>query len=142
MPMRHRTIQPLLNDAIKQPLVYIAGPYTHPDSVVNTRRMIKIADSLFRLNVTPLVPHLSLLWQLIRPRPYQFWLEYDLQLLSRADVVLRVPGRSEGADAEVTHARQLHIPVLHPVSGRARDCVAAVRDWILGQGGTNGQGRV
>ena len=135
-----------MNTVIDQPLVYIAGPYSHPDPLVNTRRMIKIADALFRLHVTPLVPHLTLLWQLVRVRPYQFWLEYDLQLLSRADVVLRVPGRSEGADAEVAHARQLGIPVLHPASRRISDCVNAVRDWILErapatQGGTDARRR-
>jgi hypothetical protein len=137
--MRKPLIQTVMN--IRQPLVYLAGPYTHPDPVANTRRMIKIADALLRLPVTPLVPHLSLLWHLVRPRSYQFWLEYDLQLVARADAVLRVPGRSEGADAEVTHARQLHIPVLHPQSARARDCASAVRDWILGQGGTDGHAR-
>lgn len=144
--MRKPPIQTLMHNVIEQPLVYIAGPYTHPDPIANTRRMIRIADALFRLHVTPLVPQLSLLWQLVRPRPYQFWLEYDLQLLLRADAVLRVPCRSEGADTEVTHARQLRIPVLHPASGRIHDCVNAVRDWILGReavppGGTNERGR-
>lgn len=141
--MLHQT---LMNDVIQQPLIYLAGPYSHPDPIVNTRKMIKVADALFRLNVTPLVPHCTLFWQLVRPRPYQFWLEYDLQLLARADVVLRVPGRSAGADAEITHARQLRIPVLHPASGRIQDCVGAVRDWILGRdaaprGGTDESGR-
>jgi hypothetical protein len=139
-------IQTLMNNVIEQPLVYISGPYSHPDPIANTRKMIKIADALFRLHVTPLVPHFTLFWHLVRPRSYQFWLEYDLQLLSRADVVLRVPGRSEGADAEIAHARQLRIPVLHPGSGRIQDCVSAVRDWILGrdpasQGGTDESGR-
>lgn len=139
-------VQTLMNKVIKQPLIYIAGPYSHPDPAANTRRMIKVAEALLRLNVTPLVPHLCLVWQLVRPRPYQFWLEYDLQLLLRADAVLRVPGRSEGADAEVTHARQLRIPVLHPASGRVGDCVSAVRDWVLGiapasQGGTDASGQ-
>jgi hypothetical protein len=118
---------------VKQPLVYIAGPYTHPDPLVNTRRMIRVADALLRLPVTPFVPHLSLAWQLVRPRSYHFWLAYDLQLLVRSDAVLRVPGDSMGADAEVTQARQLRIPVLHPASGRVQDCVSAVRNWILGR---------
>ena len=144
MPKTH--IQTLIGTMLERPLVYVAGPYTHPDPVRNTHRMVKIADALLRLHVTPIVPHLSMFWHLVRPKPYHKWLEYDLQVLARADVVLRVPGRSEGADAEVTHARQLRIPVLHPVSGRIQDSVNAVRDWILGrapdsQGGSNEGGR-
>ena len=101
MRMSKPPIQTLMNDVIEQPLVYLAGPYSQLDPIVNTRKMIKVADALLRLQVTPLVPHLTLLWHLMHPRSYQFWLEYDLQLLSRANVVLRVPGQSEGADAEV-----------------------------------------
>jgi hypothetical protein len=115
----------------KQPLVYIAGPYTHPDPVTNTRRMVRIADALIPLGVTPLVPHMTLLWHMMRPRSYDFWLDYDLQLVERCDALLRVPGNSRGADAEVIHARELSIPVLEPSGGRIGDCVGAVRDWIL-----------
>jgi len=115
----------------KPPLVYIAGPYTRPDPIANTRRMVRIADALLPLGVTPLVPHMTLLWHLVRPRPYGFWLEYDLRLVERCDVLLRVPGESRGADAEVVHARELQIPVLEPAGGRISDCVDAVRDWIL-----------
>ena len=144
MPKNH--IQTLIGTMLERPLIYIAGPYTHPDPVRNTHRMVKIADALLRLHVTPIVPHLSMFWHLVRPKPYRKWLEYDLQLLARADVVLRVPGRSEGADVEVTHARQLRIPVLNPESARIKDCVNAVRDWILGrapatQGGADERGR-
>jgi nucleoside 2-deoxyribosyltransferase len=131
----------------KLPLVYLAGPYSHPDPLANARKMIKVAEGLLRLHVTPIVPHLTLVWHLVRPRSHQFWLEYDLQFLSRADVVLRVPGNSAGADAEVAHARGLRIPVLHPQSARIQDCVSAVRDWILGrapadQGGADGSASV
>jgi len=115
----------------KQPLLYIAGPYTHPDPVANTRRMVKIADALIPRGVTPLIPHMTLLWHMVRPRSYDFWLEYDLRLVERCDALLRVPGASRGADAEVIHARDLEIPVLQPVGGRISDCVSAVRDWIL-----------
>ena len=38
------------------PLVYIAGPYTKPDPVKNTHRMIQIADRLMDLGVVPGTP--------------------------------------------------------------------------------------
>lgn len=141
--MSKKLIQTLMGNVTKQPLVYLAGPYSHPDPLANARKMIKVAEGLLRLHVTPIVPHLTLVWHLVRPRSHQFWLEYDLQFLSRADVVLRVPGNSAGADAEVTYAHGLRIPVLHPQSARIQDCVNVVRDWILGrdpddQGAANG----
>ena len=137
MPKTH--IQTLIGTMLNRPLIYIAGPYTRPDPVRNTHRVVKIANALMRLHVTPIVPHLSMLWHLVRPKPYKFWLEYDLQLLARADAVLCVPGPSEGANVEVTHARQLRIPVLHPASARVQDCVSAVRDWVL-HGGSHERG--
>lgn len=129
--MPKKLIQTMIGNVIDQPMVYLAGPFTHPDPMVNTRKMTRVAEAILRLHVTPIIPHLTLLWHLIRPRPQQFWLEYDLQLLARADVVLRIPGKSDGADVEVTQARHLNIPVLHPESARIQDCVSAVRDWIL-----------
>jgi hypothetical protein len=128
---QQKLIQTLIGPVMDQPLIYLAGPYTRPDPVANTRQVIKVAEALLRLPVLPVVPHLSLLWHLVRPRPYRFWLEYDLQLVARADAVLRIPGPSDGADTEVTHARQWHIPVLHPHSRRAKDCVEVVRNWLL-----------
>ena len=140
--MKKKLIQTMIGNVIDQPMVYLAGPFTHPDPLVNTRKMTRVAEGILRLHVTPVIPHLTLLWHLIRPRSQQFWLEYDLQLLARTDVVLRIPGRSEGADVEVTQARHLRIPVLHPESARIQDCISAVRDWILNrepaaQGGTD-----
>jgi hypothetical protein len=129
--MPKKLIQTMIGPVIDQPLVYLAGPFTYPDPMANTRKMTRVADAILRLHVTPIIPHLTLLWHLIRPRPQQFWLEYDLQLLARADAVLRIPGKSEGADVEVAQAKQLKIPVLHPESGRIQDCLSVVRDWIL-----------
>ena len=112
----------------KQPFLYIAGPYTKPDPVENTHRMIRIADELLSLDVVPVVPHLTMFWHLLRPHPYEHWLAYDLQLMSRCDIVLRVPGESSGADREVIDAERLGIPVIHPAT--TDECVSAVREWL------------
>jgi len=141
--MKKKLIQTVIGSVIDQPMIYLAGPFTYPDPMANTRKMTRVADAILRLHVTPIVPHLTLLWHLLRPRPQQFWLEYDLQLLARCKAVLRIPGKSEGTDVEVAQARQMKIPVLVPESARIQDCVSAVRDWILGrapvdQGGADG----
>jgi hypothetical protein len=99
-----------------KPLVYIAGPYTNPDPVENTHTIVLFATGLVEAGrVTPIVPHLSLLWHLVTPRPIDFWYAYDLEVLARCDYLLRVGGASTGADAEVKEAHRLGIPVVHDV---------------------------
>ena len=112
------------------PLVYLAGPYTKPDPVENTNRMIHIANALLDAGVIPIVPHLTMFWHLLCPRPYEHWLEYDLQVMLRCDVVLRVPGESGGADGEVRAARRAGIPVLYAETYEPGDCTATVAAWL------------
>jgi len=117
-------------------VVYIAGPYTRPDPVENTHRMIRIADALLDLGVVPVVPHLTMFWHFLRPRPYEQWLEYDLHVMARCDAVLRVPGLSSGADGEVREAERSGQPVIHPKSASVEDCVSAVKVWLSKQAHT------
>jgi hypothetical protein len=94
------------------PLVYIAGPYTHPDPVLNVRRSIETASRLYDSGkVVPLIPHLTMLWQLVDPKPLDHWYEYDLHLLRRCDAVLVIPGKSAGAEAEAKLALDLGMPL-------------------------------
>ena len=112
------------------PLIYIAAPYTIPDPVENTHHACQIADALLEAGFTPLIPHLSLLWHLVSPKPYGVWLAYDRELLKRCDVVLRVPGSSAGATLECTLADALEIPVIRPPSNDPANCVAAVTQFF------------
>ena len=96
-----------------RPLVYVAGPYTRPDPVENTNKTIQLASELIEEGlVTPLIPHLTLLWHLVIPKPLEFWYEYDIALLARCDALYRLEGESTGADREVEFARANSIPVL------------------------------
>lgn len=96
---------------MKRPLVYIAGPYTSPSPVANTRAACacwrRLHDSGF---ITPVVPHLSMFLDFLDPMPYAKWLEYDLEIVARCDAVLRIGGASEGADREMTFAQDRGIP--------------------------------
>lgn len=94
-----------------RPLVYVAAPYTRPDPVENTHRLIKAVDRLVDDGfVTPFAPHLTLLWHLVNPRPLEFWYAYDLAMLVRCDAILRLPGESTGADREVAFAVDRGLP--------------------------------
>lgn len=96
----------------RRPLLYIAGPYQHPDPVQNTHETCRIATLIYeRTEWVPLVPHLSLLWHLVMPQTAAWWYEYDLHLLARCDALLRLPGDSHGADMEVREADGIGIPV-------------------------------
>lgn len=100
-------------DFVARPLVYVAGPYTHPDPAANVNIAIRIAGALADSGlVTPFVPHLTMLWHVVEPRPIEFWYAYDLAFLARCDAVLRLPGASTGADAEVdfgvSHGLSVH----------------------------------
>lgn len=95
-----------------RPLVYIAGPYTRPDPVENTHGVINLASEMIDEGlVTPVVPHLSLLWHLVAPRPLDFWYAYDVAILRRCDALFRIAGASTGADMEVQFAEAHDIPV-------------------------------
>lgn len=104
------------------PLVYLAAPYSIPDPVENTHRAIRFASKIVDDGrVVPVVPHLTLFWHLVDPRPLAVWYALDLALLARCDALLRIPGPSIGADREVDFARARGLPVF--------DDVAALYTW-------------
>lgn len=112
-----------------KPLVYLAGPYTHPDPVANTRAMILAATELHEAGLcTPFIPHLSMLWHLVTPKPVEFWYNLDLEYLSRCDALLRFPGVSTGADDEARFATETGIPVFFANETRALTAPSSTYD--------------
>jgi hypothetical protein len=93
--------------------IYVAGPYSKGDAEENVRNAIDVANQLADMGYAPFVPHLSHFWHMRRPRPYEFWLELDNAFLPHCDALLRLPGESNGSDAEVRLAESLGIPVHH-----------------------------
>lgn len=99
---------------MSKPLCYLAGPYTNPDPVENTHHAFKVGTEMVERGlVTPFIPHASLLWHMVTPKPYQFWLDYDIEVLAKCDALLRLPGVSAGADKEVAFALDNGIPVFY-----------------------------
>jgi nucleoside 2-deoxyribosyltransferase len=95
--------------------VYIAGPYTHPDPVENTHNVIEVANKISLWGFIPFVPHLNLLWHAVTPHPPEFWYKWDIEWLKKCDCLLRLPGRSSGADNEVAVAKEMGIPIFYEV---------------------------
>ena len=99
--------------------IYIAGPYTHPDPVENSHKAIKVANRLVACGFTPIIPHLTLMWNLVTPAPAKFWYEYTLELMFRCDAVYRMKGDSLGGDVETTEAIKAGMPVFREDQGVA-----------------------
>ena len=104
--------------------VYIASPYTNGDTAVNVKTQIDTFIDLLDNGYLPFAPLLTHFVHMAHPRPYDYWTAYDDEWLKMCDVLLRLPGKSEGADREVGLAKSLGIPVvrslpelmnLHPV---------------------------
>ena len=104
-------------------IVYIACPYTNGDPCVNVHNAIKIAEQVVEAGHTPIVPILSHLWHLISPHEWEYWMKIDMELVKKADYVLRIPGVSTGADKEVALAEKLNIPVVYSVKSLGRNDV-------------------
>src|SRR4029077_3646274 len=96
-----------------RPLLYVAAPYTHPDPVMNTNAVCRVAMALYEhTQFVPLVPHLSLLWHAITPRPIDVWYDIDRYYLGACAKFVRLPGPSVGADAETELAEKLGLGVV------------------------------
>lgn len=110
-----------------KPLVYIAGPYTEPEPVDNTRRAIGAGMGLYDSGkVAVIIPHLSLVGQLLRPRPIDYWYLFDRELLAHCHALYRLKGFSVGADLEVDFAIRNSIPVFDDEDPAA---YGALMDW-------------
>ena len=107
------TLDELLDMPSPPPMVYTAGPYTNPDPVVNTHKAIKFGLALWeQLGILPFTPHLTLMSHMVCPKPINFWYSIDLAYIDHCDAILRMPGSSSGADAEMEYAYQNRIPEL------------------------------
>lgn len=96
-----------------RPLLYVAGPYTRPDPVENTHRAIKTATAIYdHTDWMPVLPHLTMLWHVVVPRPLEFWYAFDMNMLNGCQGFVRLPGPSSGADAEEQVAIELGLEIV------------------------------
>lgn len=97
-----------------KPWVYVAGPLSaHP--MHGTNEALRIGRILMEEMFVPIVPHLTTFWDIVAPMPYEKWILHDMDIIERVDCVLRLPGESNGADAECEYAASLGKPVFHSV---------------------------
>lgn len=110
-------------------LVYIAAPYSNGDTLslkhvdAHVRVAIKTQYDLMQAGFDAHCPHLTHFSNELYQQPYERWMELCLNEMSRCDAVLRLKGKSKGADRECALAIDLDIPVY-----------VSFRDLVEGEG--------
>ncbi len=102
-------------DIMKKIHVYVAGPISKGNMLLNTRNGILKSDQLMRYGFVPFVPFLTSFWETVSPKEYEEWLAYDFAWILKCDALFRMDGISPGADREVAHARANGIPVFFDI---------------------------
>lgn len=111
--------------------VYVAGPISTGDLQHNIDQARKAGLELIAEGFAPLVPQLTCFMGGDTPSivvsgtsncgvDHSVWLDVDLPWVGIADLVLRLPGESKGADMEVAHAIKMGVPVVYSVQEAAQ----------------------
>ncbi len=97
--------------------IYVAGPMSWGNQITNLLKGIDVADELLEAGEIPYLPHTSIFWAMINRQRWEHadWLNYDKYWVTTAKALIRIPGKSRGADQEVRWARRHSIPVYSTV---------------------------
>jgi hypothetical protein len=98
--------------------IYISGPMlTSGNPYLNVRHGIQVGTLLMKRGYYPFIPQLTAMWEIAAHEEftYEDWMALDFESIGMADMLLRLPGDSRGADREVAEARRLGIPVYYSV---------------------------
>lgn len=99
----------------KQLRIYIAGPLNSSGLMsVNIRKAIMVGAELRHWGELPFIPHLFWFAEfLLGIESEDFWLKWDFEELKKCDVLIRLPGKSNGSDQEVKVAEENNIPIFY-----------------------------
>ena len=96
--------------------IYIAGPMASSgEPGPNLNRAAQAAGRILEAGHLPWVPHVGWILDAIAPLPRERWLQWGLGWLNQCDAVLRLDGKSVGADAECEFAREMGLEVIESV---------------------------
>jgi hypothetical protein len=97
-------------------IIYIASPYSsYDDKQAAVNVQIDAFAALRDAGHQPIAPLLSHYIDERHPASYERWMQWCMTMVSVADLVVRLPGESKGADAEVAEARRLGKPVAYSI---------------------------
>lgn len=100
----------------ERPVIYVAG-YFSANPMHGTANAVEAAKALHALGWLPLIPHVSIITDMLWPMTPEFWYEFDLGLLARCDAMYVcqdvLTAQSSGVRREVEYAHAHDIPVFH-----------------------------
>jgi hypothetical protein len=98
-----------------KPLIYVAGPLSKGVVSQNIRRATLVGNELAHMGYGVFIPHLNCLWEMIAGgQDYEFWLDQDMQVLYRCDLLFALDGESPGRDREVAFIKEeLKRPIIY-----------------------------
>jgi hypothetical protein len=101
-------------DISKNIQVYIASPYTSGDVMYNVKFQQDVFNELLKFGFFPISPLHIHLQQIAYPTlSYEFWMQLDKIHVFKSDCLLRLGGKSDGADREVIWATEWGKPVFY-----------------------------
>jgi hypothetical protein len=77
----------------------------------NYRAALAAANELMNKGYAPVQPMLSWHFDALYPQTFETWMSVDFAFISTCDCLLRISGKSEGADLEMDYAVRHEIPV-------------------------------
>lgn len=96
----------------KRPKVYISGPISLGSKTENFAQFMHAQRALIEAGFAPLNPGLTMHEGIAKAFDHETWLEVDLPWVEAADLLIRLPGESKGADREVRAAIEAGVEVL------------------------------
>jgi len=94
-------------------IIYCSGPITTGGNVpVNVRRGIEAATIIMDRGYVVICPHEKAFgMEMLSPRSYEDWMDYDYRCIEACDALYRMPEPSVGGDREVAYAQKIGRPV-------------------------------
>jgi hypothetical protein len=96
-----------------RPRIYISGPITRGDREANFQQAADAQKRLIAAGFAVLNPMLTMRLPGAFEIDHDTWIANDLPWVAVADAVLRLPGKSKGADIECEHALIHGVPVFY-----------------------------
>jgi hypothetical protein len=100
-----------------RPKVYVSGPITGGNRNHNYFQAIEAHRELMLAGFAPMNPMMTMVlpfaWE--KDFPHELWLECDFPWVEASDAILRLPGYSVGADAELSHAEKCGVPIFYTI---------------------------
>ncbi len=115
-------------------VVYIASPMTHGYWVTNFNRASDCAERLMVKGYSFFNPVPSYFHEIRhKHRSCEDWLRMDFGLILVSDCLLRIPGKSEGADREMDFAVRHDIPVFSTELELFKEMATTVEEPVVEQ---------